>query len=140
MAKNNLLTESHCKEIMDLALGEASKLAKSRHMKAEAELTITSSNVATSRFANNEMTQNQAPSLDLLSIRVIANGRQARQTGEDLSEGGVKQLVQDAFDASQLLAEDPALPALLKPVCANDGGKEGKSKSTSPKRYHAKPL
>jgi predicted Zn-dependent protease len=114
MAKTSLLTESLCKDMIDLALGEATKLAKSRGLKAEAELTITSTNVATSRFANNEMTQNQAPSLDLLSVRVIANGRQARQTGEDLSEDGVRQLVQEAFNASQLLADDPDLPPMIK--------------------------
>ncbi len=81
MARSRLLTgKSLCQVVIDQAMAEAAKLAKSRHMKAEAELTITSSNLATSRFANNEMTQNQAPSLDLLSVRVIANGRQARLT------------------------------------------------------------
>jgi len=115
-------------------MAEAAKQAKSRHMKAEAELTITSSNVATSRFANNEMTQNQAPSLDLLSVRVIANGRQARLTGFDLSQGGVKQLVGDAFDASQLLALDPDLPPLLSP---RDQA-AGKDKLSRFSRYDAK--
>jgi predicted Zn-dependent protease len=115
MARNTLLTETLCKEIVELALSEAAKLAKSKHIKADAELTITSSNIATSRFANNEMTQNQAPSLDLLSLRVIANGRQARLSGQDLSEDGVRQLVSEAFRASQLLAVDPALPPVIGP-------------------------
>jgi len=113
MARNTLLTESLCKELVEMAMAEANKLAKTLRIKLEAELTVTSSNVATSRFANNEMTQNQAPSLDLLSLRVIANGRQARLTGEDLSEGGVRQLVHDAYEASQLLALDPELQPMV---------------------------
>ncbi len=121
MAKNSLLTESHCQAIVDLALAEAIKLAKSRKIKAEIELSVASSNIATSRFANSEMTQNQAPSLDLLSIRVIAAGRQARQDGGDLSEGGVRQLVREAFDATQLLAVDPDLPPLIAPKDAAMG-------------------
>jgi predicted Zn-dependent protease len=115
MARNSLLTESHCQTIVDLALAEAAKVARERRIKSDVEVSITSSNIATSRFANNEMTQNQAPSLDLLSVRVIAGGRQARQDGGDLSEGGVRQLVRQAFDATQLLAAEPDLPPMIGP-------------------------
>ncbi|HMP53532.1 MAG TPA: hypothetical protein PKD05_18430, partial [Candidatus Melainabacteria bacterium] len=47
------------------------------------EVALTGSDVATSRFAESQMTQNQAPELHRLSVRVLKDGRQIRLDTSD---------------------------------------------------------
>lgn len=111
-----MLTESGCRKITDYALATGSKLT-GKKKNAQLEVTLTGSNLATSRFANNAMTQNQAPQLDTISIRVLQDGRQARMDGHDLSESGVERLIENALAACKLLQADPdLLPLPEKPA------------------------
>jgi len=123
-----MLTESQCRKIIDFALACGQKLASKKKPLA-IEVSLTGTNVATSRFANNEMTQNQAPSANYLSVRVLKSGRQARLDSLDLSSAGIEAMVKSAVKACDLLeAEDDLLPL---PTAAK------KSQSTSAvDRYH----
>ena len=50
---------------------------------------VSASDVATSRFANNEMTQNQAPNVVSVSVRVIVDRRQARLSTDRVSPSAI---------------------------------------------------
>jgi predicted Zn-dependent protease len=76
------------------------------------EVHVYGSNIATSRFANNSMTQNQAPSRIKLAVRVIKDERQARMSTEDLSKEGLETLVKDTALAASLLEREKDLPSL----------------------------
>lgn len=73
------------------------------------EVTIRSTDVSTSRFANNGMTQNQAPDYTEISVRVVKDGRQARLSSDDLSQQAIKSLMDDALDTIDYLEADPDL-------------------------------
>lgn len=85
------------------------------------EVQVHGSNIATSRFANNSMTQNQAPRKIQVSVRVIKDGRQARLSTEDLSTKGLEQTVKNAKTVALLLEPDKELPSLFAGV---DGEKD----------------
>jgi predicted Zn-dependent protease len=70
------------------------------------EATIDASDVATSRFANNGMTQNQSPALVRISVRVQNGGKQARLSTDVLTPAGLKTLVDNAVTAAALLEPD----------------------------------
>ncbi|HEY9712447.1 MAG TPA: DNA gyrase modulator, partial [Chroococcales cyanobacterium] len=98
-----MISKSDCKKIVDLAV---------EHGKGKVdgvEVIVTGSEVATSRFANNGMTQNQAPSNVNFSVRVVSDGRQARLCGDDFSPEGVKQVVDNAITAVKFVAKDDGL-------------------------------
>ena len=79
------------------------------------EASLSGSDVATSRFANNQMTQNQSPQSDHLSVRIVRDGRQIRLSGDDLSLKGIKSLVDSAIEVVDLLERDPHLAELHEP-------------------------
>lgn len=79
------------------------------------EVTVGGSNIATSRFAQNGMTQNQAPTTEYVSVRVLLKGRQARLNGDDLTERAVKALIDNAIVAAKLLEKDADLQPIVKP-------------------------
>ena len=108
-----MLTESGCEKLIDEALSRGAKLG-TKAKPVELEVSVTASNIATSRFANNEMTQNQAPLVKSLSVRVLTNGRQARLDTEDLSKQGIKQVVENAYACAGLLDKDKEMLPLLK--------------------------
>lgn len=116
-----MLSESKCEKIVDMAvdcverlkLDKSSKSGKSKNV--EVEVHISSTNAATSRFANNEMTQNQVQELDSISLRVLANGSQVRLSGQDLSKDGIESLVELAYKTATRLERDPNLLSLPKP-------------------------
>lgn len=93
------------------------------------EITVNANNIATSRFANNEMTQNQAPEVLDLSIRVIKDGRQIRLSGDDASETGVKKLIDSALDSIKVLKPDEELLPLETLASADDFEKEAEMAS-----------
>lgn len=79
------------------------------------EVTISSSDISTSRFANNCMTQNQSPDRSEVSIRLLKNGRQVRMTSDDLSASAMDKLIDDALLAAKHLEKDPNLLPLPAP-------------------------
>lgn len=79
------------------------------------EVTIDSSDVATSRFANNEMTQNQAPSCDRLSVRLLSGRRQIRMSSDDITSSGIRELVDNALSAVSFVAPDDDIEPLAGP-------------------------
>jgi predicted Zn-dependent protease len=99
--------KEHCQDIIDAAISHAS--GKSDGI----EVSVSGSNVATSRFANNEMTQNQSPNVESVSVRVIVNGRQARLASDQTSVKAIRELVDNTIFAANLLDKDPELPELF---------------------------
>lgn len=110
-----MITKKQAKKIIDLALAHAKGKADA------AEVIVSSSEVATSRFANNGMTQNQAPSSTGVSVRVLVDGRQARLSVNDTSAKAVRQLVDNAIVIAKLLEKDPELLPLYQPECSGNG-------------------
>src|SRR5579885_729074 len=107
-----MITRAQCKRIIDLATA---------HGKGECdgiEVTISASDLATSRFANNEMTQNQSPYAVAVSVRAVVDGRQARISANDTTPAGVRRLVDNAIVAARLLEKDPELLPLYSPSAA----------------------
>ena len=82
-----MLNKSQCKKIVDHAVAYAGNRVHG------IEVSIDASTVATSRFALGNMTQNQAPFVAALTLRVLSDGRQARVETTDLSNHGVSKAV-----------------------------------------------
>ncbi|MCC7529507.1 MAG: TldD/PmbA family protein [Candidatus Melainabacteria bacterium] len=104
-----MISEAKAKQIIDAAIRYA------RRKVDGIEVTLSGSNIATSRFANNGMTQNQFPTTESVAVRVLLKGRQARLNGDDLSEKGLRALVDNAIVAVKLLEKDEELQPLIKP-------------------------
>jgi predicted Zn-dependent protease len=104
-----MITEKQCKKVIDLALEHA------RGKVDGIEVTVSASDVSTSRFANNEMTQNQSPYTVTTSVRVLTGGRQARVSAEDITPAGIRRLVDNTVTAASFLEKDPELLPLVKP-------------------------
>ena len=122
-----MITEDKSRKIIDAAIRYARR-------KVDAiEVTLTGSNIATSRFANNGMTQNQFPTSESVAVRVLLKGRQARLNGDDLSEKGLRALVDNAIVAVKLLEKDDELQPLIKPK-----GRPDKKKKKSVSRFDRK--
>jgi predicted Zn-dependent protease len=79
------------------------------------EIQVEASSVATSRFANNSMTQNQSPSSVSVSVRAVAGGKQTRLSADKISPADVEKLIDDAIKVTTLLHKDPNLLPLLSP-------------------------
>jgi PmbA protein len=77
------------------------------------EIQVEASSIATSRFANNGMTQNQSPSSVSVSVRAVAGGKQTRLSADKLSPADVEKLIDDAIKVTTLLHKDPNLLPLL---------------------------
>jgi predicted Zn-dependent protease len=98
-----------CNNIIETAIKHAGKRTDG------VEVTVSGSNLATSRFANNSMTQNQSPITESVSVRVLIDGRQARLSGDQTSVKAVQELVDNTISAAKLLERDPDLPELVTP-------------------------
>jgi len=122
-----MLNESQCRKIIDAAIKHALSFA-SKKKPIEVEVSITGSNLATSRFANNEMTQNQAPDSNIVAVRLLRDGRQARLETLDLSESGIERLVESALEAVKLLESDEDVLALVSAKVMSKKGKEASSR------------
>ena len=95
-----MISAEQTKRLIDIAL---------EHGKGKAsgvEVQVMASDYATSRFANNGMTQNQAPNQVSVSVRVIVDGRQARLSADRIAEADIKKLVDDAVAVAKLLDKD----------------------------------
>lgn len=102
-----MITQAKCKSLIDLAVKHARKRVDG------IEVLITASNVATSRFANNGMTQNQSPEHVEIQVRVLSGKRQLRLSSDQLGVAAIKALVDKAITGVGLLAEDPKLQPLV---------------------------
>ena len=104
-----MITAKKAESIIEYAIDYAQGKAQG------VELTISSSDVSTSRFANNCMTQNQSPDRTEVSIRLLKNGRQVRMSSDDLSPAAIDKLIDDALLATKHLEKDPNLLPLHAP-------------------------
>jgi predicted Zn-dependent protease len=102
-----MIKKQDCDNIIDSALSYGKGKADGL------EVTVDASNVATSRFANDSMTQNQAPNTISVSVRCLLGKRQARLDTDKISPADIRQLVDDAVKVTGLLQEDPKLLPLL---------------------------
>lgn len=101
-----MITQTKAQQLIDLALSHAGRRVQG------AEVTVSSSDVATSRFAGNSMTQNQAPDRTEIAVRLIKNGRQLRQSSDNLQPAAIRRLVDDAIAALDYLQPDKSILAL----------------------------
>ena len=101
-----MISKKKAESLIDFVLSYAEGKAQG------AEVCVNASDFSTSRFANNSMTQNQAPDRAEVSVRIIKNGRQVRLSSDDLSANSLRRLVDDALTACKFLEKDIALLAL----------------------------
>lgn len=120
-----MITQEEAKSLIDAAIKHGVK------KKVDGiEVSVSASNVATSRFANNGMTQNQSPQRVSISVRVQKAGKQARLSSDQLSASAIKALVDNAIVAASFLEKDDEMLPLVKP--------EKRSHIKNVNRYDAK--
>lgn len=120
-----MISQDQAKTLIDTALRHA------KRKKVDGiEVTVTASDIATSRFANNGMTQNQSPQLINISLRVQKDGKQARLSSDQITPAAIKSLVDNALLAAGFLEKDPDILPLPKPQ------KRGEQKTVN--RYDAR--
>lgn len=105
-----MITEKQCQKIIDLALAYAKGKVDG------IEVHISGSDIATTRFANNSITQNQSPAGVGISVRVLVDGRQARLSCDQTSSASIRKLIDNAIVVARLLAKDPNLLPLYNPA------------------------
>lgn len=96
-----MITQEQAKALIDSAVS----FGKEKKVDG-VEATVSASDEATSRFANNGMTQNMSPSKVTLSVRVQNGGKQARMSTDVLTPEGIGKVVDDATKAAGLLEPD----------------------------------
>jgi PmbA protein len=105
-----MLDEEKAAELIDIAIRHGV-----RRKVDGVEAFVAGSDVATSRFANNGMTQNQAPQHVDISVRVQKNGRQARLSSDRISPAAIRELVDNAIAAASYLEPDDEMLPMPKP-------------------------
>lgn len=83
---------------------------------AEAEVVVTRSELALTRFANSFIHQNVAESGVGVRLRLHADGRTAAGSGSVVTPDGLAALVERTLTAARLCPPDPAWPGLTPPV------------------------
>ncbi|RGC70399.1 putative modulator of DNA gyrase [Micromonospora sp. MW-13] len=83
---------------------------------AEAEVVVTRSELALTRFANSFVHQNVAESGVGVRLRLHADGRTAAGGGSVVTPDGLAALVERTLTAARLCPPDPAWPGLAPPV------------------------
>ncbi|MEU2611577.1 metallopeptidase TldD-related protein [Micromonospora sp. NPDC007271] len=82
---------------------------------AQAEVTVTRTDLALTRFANSFIHQNVAESGTAVRLRLHVDGRTAAGTGSLLDPEGLAALVERTLAAARLVPTDPAWPGLAPP-------------------------
>ena len=82
---------------------------------ADADIYVTASEQALTRFANNRIHQNVAHQDAVAHVRVAAGKRQGRAVTNNLSAEGLADAVRQAADYARLMPEDPDFPGLPEP-------------------------
>lgn len=103
-----MITQAKCKQLIDIALQHA------RRKVDGIEVTIVGSDVATTRFANHTVTQNQSPECITITVRVQKDGRQARLSSDQISASAIRNLVDTAITAASFLEKDPTMLPMVK--------------------------
>ncbi|MFI6821927.1 metallopeptidase TldD-related protein [Micromonospora sp. NPDC050187] len=85
---------------------------------AQAEVTVTRSDVALTRFANSFIHQNVAESTVSVRLRLHADGRTATGSGSLTGPDGLRELVERTLVAARLCPPDPGWPGLVPPTPA----------------------
>jgi len=75
----------------------------------ETEVTITSSNFALTRFANNTIHQNVSEESTVVSIRAVTEGRMARASTNKFDEKSTRRTCEDVLALARLQPPDPQL-------------------------------
>lgn len=101
------MNEKSAKKLIDTVLDVSAKKFDG------VEVTLAGSDVATSRFAESQMTQNQAPESHRLSVRVLKDGRQIRLETSDTGPAGIKAVLDNAFEAVKYSEPDPDLLSMI---------------------------
>ncbi|MFF3864771.1 TldD/PmbA family protein [Micromonospora sp. NPDC001898] len=83
---------------------------------AEAEVVVTRSELALTRFANSFIHQNVAESGTGVRLRLHADGRTAAGSGSVVTPDGLAALVERTLAAARLCPPDPAWPGLTPPT------------------------
>jgi predicted Zn-dependent protease len=125
-----MIRKDKCKSIVALAVSHAAGRAD------EIEVTVSGSDIATSRFAVNGMTQNQCPERISVSVLVRKDGRQARQETEDYSAAGIRQVVDGALAAAALMEPEENLQPMPGTQLVEELAKLAGAKPRP--RYHSK--
>lgn len=101
-----MLTQDDAQKLIEIGIKHGTR------KKVDAiEAMVSASDVATSRFANNGMTQNQAPQHVSISVRVQLDGKQARLSSDKVSPSDIRALVEDAIKVAEYLEpEEDMLP------------------------------
>ncbi|SCE80061.1 Predicted Zn-dependent protease or its inactivated homolog [Micromonospora viridifaciens] len=82
---------------------------------AQAEVTVTRTELALTRFANSFIHQNVAESGTAVRLRLHVDGRTVAGTGSLLDPDGLAALVERTLAAARLVPADPAWPGLTPP-------------------------
>ena len=102
------------REIIQPLLREALRHAGS----AEADIYVTATQQALTRFANNRIHQNVYHEDAIAHVRVADGKRQGRAVTNDFSAGGLADAVRRAGEHARLMPEDPDFPGLPEPNAA----------------------
>ena len=108
-----MLNKKQVKKIFDTSFDIAS--SQSAGSTYELEVSIDGSDVATSRFACNQMTQNQAPSTHTFSLRLVKDKRQIRLSTCDTSSQGLTRIVDKAFESVKFTEPDDEILEMVEP-------------------------
>ncbi|MGC5049908.1 TldD/PmbA family protein [Micromonospora sp. DT48] len=100
---------------------------------AQAEVTVTRSESALTRFANSAIHQNVASSSVDVRLRVHLAGRTASGSGNTVTADGLRTLVERVLTAARFIAPDPAWPGLAPPASVSP------SPGWDPATAHAEP-
>lgn len=103
-----MITQARCKQLIDVALQHA------RRKVDGIEVTIIGSDIATTRFANHTVTQNQSPERIEISVRVQKDGRQARLSSDQIAASAIRKLVDTAITVASFLEKDPTMLPMTK--------------------------
>ncbi len=104
-----MITEAKCKKIIDLAIAHAGDRV------TDMQVTIFEQDQATSRFANNEMTQNVDTSTTTVTITINAKGRTSFYSTDNTSTKAIKRAVDKAIEIASALPHDSTTLKVLKP-------------------------
>lgn len=104
-----MITQAKCKKIIDLAIAHAGDRV------SDMLVTVFEQDQATSRFANNEMTQNVDTSTITVTMYVNARNRTAVTSTDNTSARAIKRAVDKAIEMAAVLPHDSTTLKVLKP-------------------------
>src|ERR1041385_7240161 len=112
---SELLSRERCEVLFDVLTGAARALGID-----DLEATLAASSSALTRFANNAIHQNVAERGELVSVRLLLDGRTARASTNRSDEEGLRQVVAEAAAITRLQERDADLLPLADPEPEED--------------------